>query len=305
MYFNPTNSSAAGGVIIYNKPTSSNTDNSRIFFRQYSYSSSDLNTRTGYYENYFLPKTVRGLTANGSYEIITSKGGTTTGKLYLANGSGVHGTDAGWTSIGFYGTSKKLRGSLMLSDSNRFHFNQQETGVSYAERYLLPGVTTGLTGDVWYNILTSKHAVTIPQGGTGATTAAAARTALGITPANIGALPSSGGTLTGTASTILSLNTTHANNFIYIKSNDVSKVSIGYYNGLACIANEATLARIGVNDSGTPQYWSNATANTAKTLLHEGNYGSYIEFSNLKDIEVVTSTPSSVTNGKWYLVKQG
>ena len=292
IYFTPTNSSAAGGIIIYNKPTSGNTDNSRIFFRQYSYSSSDLNTRTSYYENYYLPKTVRGLTANGSYEIITSKGGTmtgslmvgelivkrsnnyptvrfydsnsneagsiqfnasthkgyivqkatdttyqeiynlptvstgltanknydiltskggtTTGKLYLANGSGVHGTDTGWTSIGFYGTSNKLRGSLMLSDGHRFHFNQQETGASYAERYLLPTVATGLTGDVWYSILTSKNAVTIAQGGTGATTAAAARTALDITPANIGALPSSGGTLTG------NLTISNSNNYSYL-----------------------------------------------------------------------------------------
>lgn len=38
----------------------------------------------------------------------------------------------------------------------------------------------------------------VEQGGTGATTPAAARTKLGITPANIGALPLTGGTLTGT-----------------------------------------------------------------------------------------------------------
>jgi hypothetical protein len=46
-------------------------------------------------------------------------------------------------------------------------------------------------------MLTSKNAVTVAQGGTGATTASGARTALGITPANIGALPKTGGTLTG------------------------------------------------------------------------------------------------------------
>lgn len=41
-------------------------------------------------------------------------------------------------------------------------------------------------------------ALSIDQGGTGATTAADARAGLGITPANIGALPTAGGTMTGT-----------------------------------------------------------------------------------------------------------
>ena len=40
-------------------------------------------------------------------------------------------------------------------------------------------------------MLDTRNAVTIAQGGTGATTAAAARTALGVTPANIGARPAS------------------------------------------------------------------------------------------------------------------
>lgn len=47
--------------------------------------------------------------------------------------------------------------------------------------------------------LSSSRLPTVPvtKGGTGATSAAAARTALGITPANIGALPTSGGSVTG------------------------------------------------------------------------------------------------------------
>lgn len=47
--------------------------------------------------------------------------------------------------------------------------------------------------------LSSDRLPTVPvtKGGTGATTAAAARTALGITPENIGALPVSGGSVTG------------------------------------------------------------------------------------------------------------
>ena len=108
---------------------------------------------------------VGGGTVSGDYLPLT--GGTTTGKVYLANGSGVYGADGGWTFLGFYGTEGKSRGSLMLTNENCFHFNQKETGATYMERYKLPIVTTGLTGDVWYAILTSKNAVTVAQGGTG------------------------------------------------------------------------------------------------------------------------------------------
>ena len=113
-------------------------------------------------------------------------GGTTTGDVYLNSGSGVYGSATGWTSFSFLTTDGKSRGNLMLTNTNCFHFNQKETGATYAERYKLPDIATGLTGDVWYAILTSKNAVTIAQGGTGAKTAAAARTNLGITLANLG-----------------------------------------------------------------------------------------------------------------------
>lgn len=44
---------------------------------------------------------------------------------------------------------------------------------------------------------TTLEKVPVENGGTGATTAAAARTALGITPQNIGAIPTTGGTING------------------------------------------------------------------------------------------------------------
>ena len=63
------------------------------------------------------------------------------------------------------------------------------------EWYQLPIVTTGLTEVKKYDILTSKNAVTIDQGGTGATTAAAARTNLGA----IAAVSATGISYTGMA----------------------------------------------------------------------------------------------------------
>ena len=90
------------------------------------------------------------------------------------------------------------RANAVLRADNTWQFTEYTTaGADPREMYLLPAPTsTNASGD-WYDILTSKNAVTVDQGGTGATDAATARTNLGITPANIGALPISGGTLTG------------------------------------------------------------------------------------------------------------
>ena len=60
---------------------------------------------------------------------------------------------------------------------NRGHFTFREysytsgstTKASYYEQYVLPDVNTGRTANVTYNILTTKNAVTVAQGGTGAT----------------------------------------------------------------------------------------------------------------------------------------
>lgn len=80
--------------------------------------------------------------------------------------------------------------------SSYFHFRQfcrsseDYSLLSTYEDFKLPQTTADRTSNGYYNILTTKSAVTVAQGGTGATTAADARTNLGITPANIGAASS-------------------------------------------------------------------------------------------------------------------
>lgn len=195
---------------------------------------------------------IGGGTVSGDYLPLT--GGTTTGKVYLANGSGVYGTDTSWTSISFRGADEKIRCTLMLSDTNRFHVNQQETGASYAERYLLPTVATDLTGDVWYTILTSKNTVTIAQGGTGATDAATACT-------NLGAIKKSGDTITGSLKSI--------------------QASQAYTIGTSAKPTLTTIS-MGTNDPGTRMYFTHYDQNSSyydnfvlpatKDLTKNGNY---------------------------------
>ena len=80
--------------------------------------------------------------------------------------------------------SGQVRGMLRMTDKNGFSVQVRETGASFMESYDLPVPDTGLTAHKYYSILTGKTPVTIAQGGTGATTAAAALTNLGAAAAS-------------------------------------------------------------------------------------------------------------------------
>lgn len=67
--------------------------------------------------------------------------------------------------------------------------NASTTGKS--EFFAFPSPTAGRTADAYYNVLTTKNTITVPQGGTGATNKSGARTNLGITSGT--SLPSASG----------------------------------------------------------------------------------------------------------------
>lgn len=97
------------------------------------------------------------------------------------NGAAIwyHITDKPTASGGKYG----VQWLNVVNNSGRFYFGQysgtDSSITKYREVYALPQTDSGRTSTSNYDILTSKNAVTIAQGGTGKTTAAAAWTALG------------------------------------------------------------------------------------------------------------------------------
>lgn len=141
-------------------------------------------------ERYLLPApTAESVT---SYDVVTTNGSYTLGGQL--NTPGINSYAATWPGYGFALNTAPTTAlaSLNYDNSNKcFTFvSPSNDGTDTTEAFTLPSET--LTDGNWHNyvILTSKSAVTIAQGGTGATTAANALT-------NLGALPLAGGTMTG------------------------------------------------------------------------------------------------------------
>ena len=127
------------------------------------------------------------------------------GNTYVKGNINLTGPGSRYKYVSFYQSSGSNVGYIRYDSGNatnvttgRFRFQQYSGNATattsaseYYESFSLPTTAQGLTASADYVILTSKTAVTVAQGGTGATTAADARTNLGITPANIGAATSS------------------------------------------------------------------------------------------------------------------
>ena len=154
-------------------------------------------TDTNYFESFQLPTPSAGLTESKYHNIITSKGGTINGSLVInANSLFIRNTVPAMYLSNADGSEQiaALQGFANGSSSNyAARFAVKGKGTSFYEYYSTPYAANNLTANKYYDLLTTKSAVTIAQGGTGATTAEGALT-------NLGALPLSGGTLTGALS---------------------------------------------------------------------------------------------------------
>lgn len=110
---------------------------------------------------------------------IAKTGDTMTGNLTISNGS---------PTITFNETDNKS-GDHVFNNS-RHYLRAKASDTDFYEQFRTPAPSTELTATKSYDFLTTRDAVKITQGGTGATTAADALT-------NLGALPTAGGTMSG------------------------------------------------------------------------------------------------------------
>ena len=116
---------------------------------------------------------------------------TGSGKYYRRVGTLASGQSGSDTLLGMDDPDNKPMAAIRIGSYNRILFRQYSPGAEdFYEAYSLPNTTSGRTDNGSYNILTTKSAVTIAQGGTGATTAKAALKKLGISYA--ATLPASG-----------------------------------------------------------------------------------------------------------------
>lgn len=127
-------------------------------------------------------------------------------------------------------------GMMQMGSTNMFGFYEYPKefdgqSTRYYEGYMLPEPSTGLTANKSYKILTTKVAVSIAQGGTGATTAAGALSNLGAVPLAGGATISGNMTFGGN---LWVSNDSSAGGYVKIwEDNEGGNIAIGSKSGKA------------------------------------------------------------------------
>lgn len=129
------------------------------------------------------------ISSGAVYTALTNKvdksGDTMTGDLGIStNGSpALNLSKAGDSFTSAMYTLNVSTSQALVRSRNRTNPN----AATVYENFYFPAPDADRTSSVTYHVLTDKNTVTVPQGGTGAATAAEARTNLEITPENIGA----------------------------------------------------------------------------------------------------------------------
>lgn len=175
--------------------------------------------------------------------------------------------DAGTGSEGIAIDSQAITGNSLIyapvvATNNVYHTNNIQflqksynsstgVGLSYNELYRLPTVDADLSANANYDILTTKNAVTIAQGGTGATTAANAKANLEL----------------GTASmnfSVYNLSSTASQQWM-LKSNVINSSNSHYGNSTAlCIIDDGIfLGEWDSSDAYLGAIWTITPGNTA------------------------------------------
>lgn len=108
-------------------------------------------------------------------------------------------------------------------------------------------------------------------------------------------LPLAGGTISGSDSNPLKINTTAVTSFLTFQKSGANKASVGWDNGVgAYIGNDVCGYALCVKDNGTPVFYDTKS----NTLIHSGNIGSYAPvYDGSGNVSIgESSTSSSIIN---------